>query len=201
MKKLITIILVALSFTVYLAMCGNAYAPDHLADVSEMVIDPSPNYMALMIEAATKGDHEAGEAAEVARGAKIDAMGLATQKIAYEDLYLLAKIIRAEAGDVSEDIQLRVGEVVMNRVEHPSFPDTVEAVIKQSGQYWYPSMAERFEALTLDGYEHCVRIALRLLEGERAMTPDVIYQANFEQGSGVYAKLWSGYSWSYFCEG
>ena len=48
---------------------------------------------------------------------------------------LLARIISAEArGEVYEG-QVAVGAVILNRIEHPSFPDTLSGVIYQPGAF------------------------------------------------------------------
>ena len=49
------------------------------------------------------------------------------------DVNLLAKIISAEARGESYTGQVAVGAVVLNRVEHSSFPDTIAGVIYQKG--------------------------------------------------------------------
>lgn len=51
------------------------------------------------------------------------------------DLTLLAKLIAAEARGESYTGQVAVGAVVLNRVRHPSFPDTVAGVIYQKGAF------------------------------------------------------------------
>ena len=51
------------------------------------------------------------------------------------DYELLARIISAEARGDSYIGQVAVGAVVLNRVEHPSFPDTVSGVVYQSGAF------------------------------------------------------------------
>ena len=48
---------------------------------------------------------------------------------------LLASIIFCEAGNQPYEGQVAVGAVVMNRVRSSSFPNTIEAVIYQSGQF------------------------------------------------------------------
>ena len=47
------------------------------------------------------------------------------------DLYLLARIISAEARGEPYQGQVAVGAVVLNRVKHPSFPNSVSGVIYQ----------------------------------------------------------------------
>ena len=51
------------------------------------------------------------------------------------DYELLARIISAEARGETYLGQVAVGAVVLNRVEHPSFPDTVSGVIYQNGAF------------------------------------------------------------------
>ncbi len=51
------------------------------------------------------------------------------------DYELLARIISAEARGEDYLGQVAVGAVVLNRVEHPSFPDTLSGVVYQSGAF------------------------------------------------------------------
>lgn len=51
------------------------------------------------------------------------------------DYELLARIISAEAHGETYLGQIAVGAVVLNRVEHPSFPDTVSGVVYQNGAF------------------------------------------------------------------
>lgn len=51
------------------------------------------------------------------------------------DLALLARLISAEARGEPYTGQVAVGAVVMNRVEHPSFPNTISEVIFQPGAF------------------------------------------------------------------
>ena len=57
------------------------------------------------------------------------------------DLDLLATLIHAEARGESFEGQVGVGAVVLNRVNDPRWPDTVEAVVLQSGQFATPTEA------------------------------------------------------------
>jgi len=52
-----------------------------------------------------------------------------------EDVLLLAALIQCEAVGECYLGQVAVGNVVMNRVENPMFPDTIEEVIYQRGQF------------------------------------------------------------------
>lgn len=51
------------------------------------------------------------------------------------DLYLLARLISAEARGEPYNGQVAVGAVVLNRVNHPSFPNTVAGVIYQTDAF------------------------------------------------------------------
>ena len=51
------------------------------------------------------------------------------------DYNLLARIISAEARGEPYMGQVAVGAVVLNRVEHPSFPDTLSGVVYQKGAF------------------------------------------------------------------
>ena len=51
------------------------------------------------------------------------------------DYNLLARIISAEARGESYAGQVAVGAVILNRIEHPSFPDTLAGVVYQPGAF------------------------------------------------------------------
>jgi len=52
-----------------------------------------------------------------------------------KDVDLLARVIFAEARGEPYEGQIAVGAVVLNRVEDPCFPNTIEGVIYQDGQF------------------------------------------------------------------
>ena len=64
-------------------------------------------------------------------------LGAASSSGSYSsnDIYLLAKVIAAEARGESYKGQVAVGAVILNRVEHSSFPDSISGVIYQSGAF------------------------------------------------------------------
>lgn len=51
------------------------------------------------------------------------------------DVNLLARTISAEARGEPYSGQVAVGAVILNRVEHPSFPDTIAGVVYQPGAF------------------------------------------------------------------
>ncbi|HIS44714.1 MAG TPA: cell wall hydrolase [Candidatus Scatomorpha merdigallinarum] len=158
------------------------------------------DYGESMIECALAGDRERGLLYERLRNAKIDALELEAQHIKYDDLVLLAQVIHTEAGSswLPDEWRLAVGEVVLNRVASPEFPNTLEEVVFQPGQY---SAADRgwFEALI--PFRSCLEAALRLLNGERVLNDvSVVFQSGGKQGSGVALELTDRvYGSTYFC--
>ena len=51
------------------------------------------------------------------------------------DIYLLAKVIEGEARGESYTGQVAIGAVILNRVEHSSFPNSISGVVYQSGAF------------------------------------------------------------------
>ncbi len=51
------------------------------------------------------------------------------------DVALLARVISAEARGEPYVGQVAVGAVILNRIEHPSFPNTLSGVVYQSGAF------------------------------------------------------------------
>ncbi|WP_051758682.1 cell wall hydrolase, partial [Halobacillus karajensis] len=57
------------------------------------------------------------------------------EKETFRNHELLAQLVEAEAKGETFKGKVAVAEVVLNRVEHSTFPDSVEAVIYQEGQF------------------------------------------------------------------
>ena len=114
-----------------------------------------------------------------------------------DDLYYLAAAICNEAGGSSEEIKLLVANVIINRVNSSLYPNTIYEVLTQRMQYgmmWkygisFPSWADQ------STINVCYEIADRILKGERVCPNNVLFQAEFAQGSGTY-KCIDG---MYFC--
>ena len=112
-----------------------------------------------------------------------------------EELEALAIIIYQEAGGdaCSDETRSMVGTVVMNRVESDLFPDTIQEVATQKRQYgrlywtglvWPERASNPGEAHAVQRAYDCARA---ILEGERALPADVIWQAEFPQGTEIVA--------------
>lgn len=115
-----------------------------------------------------------------------------------DDLYYLAAAVCCEAGGENEEIQLLVANVIINRVNSSIYPDTIYDVLTEYGQYgmmWeygieFPDWADE------DIKDQCYFVARRVLEGERFCPENVLFQAEFEQGSGIFKQFGDEY---YFC--
>lgn len=112
-----------------------------------------------------------------------------------EELEHLALAIYQEAGGDSctDETRLMVGTVVMNRVADPRFPDTIEEVLTQKRQYgrlywtglvWAERASNPNEAHAVKRAYECAK---KILSGYRAFSEDVIWQAEFIQGSEIVA--------------
>ena len=82
--------------------------------------------------AAEEAERIAREKAEEEAAAAAQAEAAAAQQAEKE---LLASLIFCEAGNQPYEGQVAVGAVVMNRINSSSYPDTMEEVIYQSGQF------------------------------------------------------------------
>lgn len=115
-----------------------------------------------------------------------------------DDLYYLAAAVCREAGGESEEIQLLVANVIINRVNSSIYPNTIYEVLTEYMQYgtmWkygvsFPDWADDKVK------EQCYFVAKRILDGERFCPENVLFQAEFEQGSGVFKQFGDDY---YFC--
>lgn len=111
-----------------------------------------------------------------------------------EELEILAIIIYQEAGAdfCSDDTRRKVGSVFLNRVNSHLFPDTFSEVALQDRQYgtlcytgikWPDRATEDQEAHAV---ERAYAIAKELLMGGSILPDNVIWQAEFVQGDGIY---------------
>ena len=97
------------------------------------------------------------------------ALGLSdsgSSKYSSSDLYLLAKCVYAEARGESYTGQVAVGAVVMNRVKSGRFPNTLESVIYQRGQFT-PAMTGKLARVIASNHipASCYEAAQDALDG------------------------------------
>lgn len=114
-----------------------------------------------------------------------------------QELEVLALLIYQEAGGdaCSDSTRQMVGEVALNRVADPRYPDTIFEVATQRAQYgrlyWtglvWPARADKpGEAHAIERAYAC---AAALLTGsvDRLLPKDTVFQAEFQQGVEVVA--------------
>ena len=80
-------------------------------------------------------------------GGGVDNFGIASA-----DYELLARIISAEARGETYLGQVAVGAVILNRIEHPSFPDTISGVVYQKGAFSCLNDGQFYEAISDSAY-------------------------------------------------
>lgn len=91
-----------------------------------------------------------------------------------EDRMLLARTISGMAEGEPEEVALMIGQVALNRTGDGRFPSDLRSVLDDFRQFRRaPSASER-----------SVRLAERLLKGEKLLPPDVV---SFEKRPGGYA--------------
>ena len=159
------------------------------------VEEPEPDWLSLLTEAVLSGDREAGLAA--AAGWNADE---SRPPLDYDELFLLSRLITWEAGSawLTDELRMGVGEVALNRVASPEFPDSLAEVVYQEGQY--PGTDTDDFRVALLPTRPCAEAALRLLLGERILAPQVVFEGHAVQGKvhSVFRDL--HYGSVYFCE-
>lgn len=112
-------------------------------------------------------------------------------EVSKDDIDLMARLIWSECGTLGETGMRYCGSVVLNRMASDLFPDTLRGVIYQRGQY----------AVTWNGginktpSEAAYEIAKELLVNGSVLPGNVVFQAEFRQGDGVYEHIGN----TYFC--
>lgn len=97
----------------------------------------------------------------------------------YEELELLARIIHCENSNEvdGEEACWKTGSVIINRINDPNYPDTLEGVLHQPGQYDCLKMLYREEPTDIEW-----EVAAELLNSGSILPPKVTKAAEFVQG-------------------
>lgn len=225
---ILLITMMAFSLTANAAVIDNI---DHTSWLSN--VDYMGEIITILKNSPTQKEMELAEAYEALRNAKIDSLNLTNEKTYYFHLYgyntadilyaienpkvhtitaleeevdLLARIIYLEAGQSSwipRDILEMIGFVVVNRVNDSRWPDSVEGVLSQSGQFSTWSSRNRITPT-----DRCYEVARWCLENHNEYSwgdpcpTNLVYFANFTQGNGVYFTYVNPYGSNlYFCYG
>ena len=100
------------------------------------------------------------------------------------DKYLLARLISAEARGEPYIGQVAVGAVVLNRVKHPSFPNTISGVIYQPGAFSCLDDGQFDQPISESAY----RAAQEALDGSDPSGGAIYY---FNPVTATSAWIWS----------
>ncbi len=110
-----------------------------------------------------------------------------------EKKYLLARLVYAEAGSESDEHQQAVASVVLNRMNSDKFPDSIDEVIYQRNPLQYACIEDGNIDKIPD--ERAIKNAYYIWDNGSILPENVLYQAEFMQGSGLYKKIDN----TYFC--
>jgi len=165
MKKFLTMLLAVLLCTT--AMC----ATDVFAN-STTSVD------------ATKSDNKTVQ--ESIQDIKSTAINSNNGAYSDEEVYLTAQLVWHEAHNQSYNGKVAIAEVVLNRVNSGLFPNTVSAVINQSGQFLNSRRLKN-----INPTEQELRIAYNVLNGSLRVfdNSDVLYFRNPKVTSGIAASV------------
>ena len=181
MDRVICVIVCLVAIAVSLNVIAYCASPDAEATTQQTATETAPTVEATTVtEAPTAPEPTTVET---------------TPPYTEDELEMMALVIYQEAGGnaCSDETRLMVGNVVMNRVADSRFPDTIYDVLTRRGQYgllhwtglvWPAKASDPSEAHAVKRAYEC---AERVLLGERVLPEDVIWQAEFIQGTEVVA--------------
>ncbi len=179
MKRLV-IALMALALSAMLGTCSAGPAPSE------------PDWLGILVQAAEADERRAGLIATAGWNA-VEGRG----HVDYDELVLLSDFLAHETDSrwLTDELRLGLGEVALNRVTSPEFPDTLAEVL--------PDYARELEidCSRAEGLDrNYTELALQLLLGQRRLEPRVVYLSPRVRGPihSVFRDL--HYGSFYFCE-
>lgn len=110
------------------------------------------------------------------------------------DLY--CHIVNAEGGNQPAEEQYDIAGTIDNRIIHPDFPNTLYEVVYSPDQY-SPAMTGSINKEPSESVKENMRLYLRGLV-EHYIPSNVVYQALFRQGHGVYKHRPGGNIFCYY---
>lgn len=201
MKRYKDVLLAAIIVAISLA-CHMVVAEMDRREAEEMQPDPAPIYEVVVISEPTLVVPTEPEP-EPQPEATVVIPDINEPAYTEAELEALAIVIYQEAGGdaCSDETRIMVGNVVMNRVADERFPNTIEEVLLAKQQYgrlyWtglvWPERAS--QSIEVHAVQRAYDCAERVLNGERLLPDDVIWQAEFIQGTEIVAHQ-DGF---YFC--
>lgn len=168
------------------------------------IVDREDSYSAKTVSnepVQTDKDNKVKDIAQEAIRARIMTEGVSTIEedisniieVESEKKYLLARLVYAEASSESDEHQQAVASVVLNRMNSDKFPDSIDEVIYQRNPLQYACIEDGNIDKIPD--ERAIKNAYYIWDNGSILPDNVLYQAEFKQGSGVYKKIGN----TYFC--
>ena len=114
-----------------------------------------------------------------------------TIEINEQEVDLLARAMYNEVGVLGHDAMYLCGCVILNRVDSDNYPNDIYGVIYDDGQYHIVKNGHINRQASGEAYD----IARDLLTNGSTIPSDIVYQAQFRQGSYVYKQIGN----TYFC--
>lgn len=107
-----------------------------------------------------------------------------------KELDLLARLIYSESGGESYETKLKVGSVVMNRVESDKFPNTIHDVIYQEKQFSVTTYKlNGVVMIDRPANEESIKAAREILENGSVLPADVqVFYADYCKESWVNSR-------------
>lgn len=179
---LITVCLIAVIKIGEMATTAEA-SPEAVAEISTEVSTEPMQVIEIHIETT--------EASETSIEETTEETTEETQEATYSDAdyQILLQVLTGECQNCSYEHQIAVGSVFLNRVASPYYPDTFYDVAHQKGQYACFKDGNAYREPT----ELSKEVARYLMINGSQLPENCVYQAQFKQGSGVYAKYGNEY--------
>lgn len=134
-------------------------------------------------------------------GAHVETEVLEEPAYTQAELELLAKLLYCEMGCswIADEEQRKVGSVVLNRVASDQFPNTIQEVIYQPGQY-APAISGLLETTVPD--EKALANARWVLENGSILPEEVVFQSTTIQGE-IHSSYFDAIlgTTTYYCYG
>ena len=114
-----------------------------------------------------------------------NAVSKPSTSVSASDVELLAALLECEAGSSNYEALLAVGSVVVNRMNHRNYPDTVRGVIYQSGQF-PPAHDGKVDRILARGVRDlCLTAAKDALAGKNNVGDCLSFRASSSGHDGI----------------
>lgn len=190
------ILLILLTVICVLLICGNC--SDSKSDENNKINNiAEPTYVAIKTDEKTIIDEpkyvEVEPEIEVVKVVNEPIVEVDNPIYTEAELDLLSRVVYAEAGSdwLTDEHQMAVASVILNRVRDDRFPNSIRDVIYQTGQYGCVNNGMINNAPN----QRAIDNVKYVLDNGVTIPDNVVWQAQFKQGNGV----WKNIQGHYFC--